>query len=93
MRRAQAKKSFKIWLLALVLTLALVWYSLNPLPTPIIRRKRDDELPDEKKRNLEPHSMPSALPFAFRSTGKIAVSSLSSDENEDDFVWPEFING
>jgi hypothetical protein len=93
MRIAQTKQSFKIRLLALVLVLALVWYSLNPLPTPIIRRKRDDELPDEKKRHLDPHSMPSSLPFAFGSTGKIAASSLSSDENEDDFVWPDFIDG
>jgi hypothetical protein len=93
MRRAQTKQSLKLRLLAIVLVLALVWYSLNPVPTPIIRRKRDDELPDEKKRNVEPRSMPVTLPLVFRALGETSERSLSSDKDEDDFEWPEFIDG
>jgi hypothetical protein len=93
MSRAQTKQTLKLRLLAFVLALALVWYSLNPVPTPITRRKRDDELPDETKRNLKPQSMPVILPVALRPTGEMAESVPSLDEDEDDFEWPEFIDG
>jgi hypothetical protein len=91
MNRLKTKQTFKLRLLALVLALALVWYSLNPVPRPIIRRKRDDEPPDEKKRNLEPQSMPVILPIAFRPLGEVVKPSPPPDE--DDFEWPEFIDG
>ena len=93
MSRVQTKQTFKLRLLALVLTLALVWYSLNPAPKSTARIKREDELPDEKKRNLEPHRMPSALPVAFSPIRKMAEPLPSCDEDEDDFEWPEFIDG
>lgn len=92
MRRV-TKQTLKLRLLAFVLALAIVWYSLNPVPTPIIRRKRDDELPDETKRNIEPHRMPAILPVAFRPIMEMAEPSSSPDEDEDDFEWPEFIDG
>lgn len=76
-----------------MLALALIWYSLNPAPTPLLRRKRDDEPPDEKKRNLKPESMPVTLPVAFRPIREMAESMPSLDEDEDDFEWPEFIDG
>jgi hypothetical protein len=78
--------------LALVLALALLWYSLNPAPKPVTRIKREDELPDEKKRNLEPHSMPATWPLAFRLRGERAEPLPFPDE-DDDFEWPEFIDG
>lgn len=93
MRRTQTKQTLKLRLLAFVLALALVWYSLNPTPTPIIRRKRDDKAPDEKKRNVEPHSMPATLPLAFSHLWETAEALRSPDEDDDDFEWPEFING
>lgn len=81
MRRVQTKHIFKLRLLALVLALALLWYSLNPTPAPVIRRKREDELPDEKKRKAQPQSMMATEPW------------LLLDDGEDDFEWPEFIDG
>lgn len=93
MRREPTKQTFKLQLLAFVLALALVWYSLNPPTTPIIRHKRDGELPDEKKRSVEPHSMPATLPLVFRPLGETAEHLPSPGEDEDDFEWPEFIDG
>ena len=93
MRKIQTKQTLKLRLLAIVLALALVWYSLNPAPGPIIRNKREAEPPDEKKRKIDLRSMQVALPIAFRPVEGIAGLSISSDEDEDDFEWPEFIDG
>jgi hypothetical protein len=93
MSRVKTKQTLKLRLLALVLALALIWYSLNPVPTSSIRRKRDDEPPDEKKRNLEPQPMPVTLPVAFRLVREMAESMPSLDEDDDNFEWPEFIDG
>ena len=93
MNREQTKRTLKLRLLAFILAVALVWYSLNPVPGHIIRRKQDDELPDEKKRNVEPHTMPATLTLAFGPFGETAEASPSPKEDEDDFEWPEFIDG
>jgi hypothetical protein len=93
MNKGQTKQTLKLRLLAIVLTMALIWYSLNPMPAPTVRRNRDEELPDEKKRNLEPDSMPATLSIAFSPFRKIAEPLSSIDEDEDDFEWPEFIDG
>jgi hypothetical protein len=93
MRREQTKQSLKLRLLAFILALALLWYSLNPAPAPLIRRQREDELPDEKKRNVEPKSMPAALPLAPRSFGEPAEALPPAAKDEDDFEWPDFIDG
>lgn len=93
MIRERTKQTFKLRLLAFVLALAIVWYSLNPVPAPIIRRKRNDDLPDEKKRNLDPQNMPAIVPVAFRPTGGTAELLPSTYKDEDDFEWPEFIDG
>lgn len=90
MRREQNKQTLKLRLLALVLALALVWYSLNPAPRPISLQKRKVEPPDEQKRNAEPQSMPATLPAAFQPSVENAKALLS---DEDDFEWPEFIDG
>jgi hypothetical protein len=93
MRKVQTKQTLKLRLLAFVLTLALVWYSLNPAPRPVVRKKREEVLPDEKKRNVEPQSMPATLPVTFR-LGREAIEPLPfTDKDEDDFEWPEFIDG
>ena len=94
MRRERTKQTFKLRLLAFVLALALVWYSLNPAPRPVIRKKREAEPPDEKKRNLEPRAMPTTLPAsAFRPTRGAVEPLPSPDIDGDDFEWPEFIDG
>ena len=92
MRRERTKQTFRLRLLAFVLALALVWYSFNPAPRTVIRQKREAEPPDEKKRNVEPRSMPATLPVAFTLVGETIESAPSLDIDEDDFEWPEFID-
>lgn len=93
MRRVQTKQTLKLRLLAFVLALALVWYSVNPAPRPVARRKQEDEPPDEKKRNVEPQSMPATLLLGFRPLVEAPGISSPPDEDVDDFEWPEFIDG
>lgn len=93
MIRERNKQTIKLRLLALVLALALVWYGLNPMPRPVIRKKREAEPPDEKKRNVEPRGMPATLPLAFRPTGGAIEPLPTPDKDEDDFEWPEVIDG
>ncbi|HKC63621.1 MAG TPA: hypothetical protein VKB86_08280 [Pyrinomonadaceae bacterium] len=92
MRRVQTKQTLKLWLLALVLALAIVWYSLNPTPRVVIRKKREEELPDEKRQNLEPQVLPTTPPIAFGQLERSIETLLPPDEGEDDFEWPEFID-
>jgi hypothetical protein len=93
MRREQTKQTFKLRLLAFVLALALVWYSLNPAPRIVISRNREELPPDKKKRNAEPRSMSATLPLAFRPIVEIVEPLPSLDADVDDFEWPEFIDG
>jgi hypothetical protein len=93
MRRERAKQTLKLRVLALVLALALVWYSLNPAPRAVTRKKPKATPPDEKKRTVEAQSMPATLPVSFRHLGGMAEPLPSPDEDEDDFEWPEFIDG
>lgn len=95
MIRVQTKQTIKLHLLALVLALALVWYSLNPVPGPSSRINRDDELPDEKKREAEPNLQRAAsLPLVFRTLGAgLGAKPSPNQEDDDDFDWPEFIDG
>ena len=73
---------------------ALVWYSLNPALRPVTRGQKEPEPPDERKRTVEPRSLPATLPSAFGPVWRPAEPSPSEDEaNEDDFEWPEFIDG
>lgn len=78
-------------MLASVLALALVWYSLNPAPGPAVRKKREAEPPDVKKRNAEPRRTLATLPTALRPAGEV-VETLPVTI-EDDFEWPELIDG
>jgi hypothetical protein len=93
MSREQTPQTLKLRLLALVLALALVWYSLNPAPRSVIRKKREAEPPDEKKRNVEPQSMLTIPLIAFRHSGERIEPLPSIAADEDDFEWPEFIDG
>ena len=92
MRRVQTKQTFKLRLLAFILALAILWYSLNPALRPLVRKKKEAEPPDEKKRNVEPQGKPATLPPAFMSPIENAERLPLPDE-DDDFEWPEFIDG
>jgi hypothetical protein len=93
MRSEQTTQTFKLQLLAFVLALALVWYSLNPAPRPIARVKREDEPPDEKKRQAEPQlSRVAILPVVFGTLGAGSVDQPLPNQDEEDFDWPDFID-
>ena len=89
MKREWTNQTLKLRLLAFVLALALVWYSLNPSPRLVVRKKREAEPPEGKRRSVEPRSVPATLPVAFRPT---AEPPSTIDGDEDDFEWPEFID-
>jgi hypothetical protein len=93
MRRVQSKQTIKLQLLALVLAIALIWYSLNPTPGPVIIRKKPADFPPDEKQNARPQNISVALSEALKLTEDAAksLSSCNKDE-EDDFDWPEFIN-
>lgn len=95
MRRKQTRQTLKLRLLAFVLALALIWYSLNPVPKSITRFKREDEIPDEKKREAAPQlSGAAVLPIMLsRSRTGSSDEPLPNQDEEDDFDWPEFIDG
>lgn len=94
MRRDYTKRTFKLRLLAFVLASALAWYSLNPAPRPITRTKREDAVPDELKRELEPRLRGAAILSVGPGTlGTGLGDTPSRNQDEDDFEWPEFIDG
>jgi len=94
MRRERTRQTLKLQMLALVLALALLWYSINPAPSPVKRYVPDDELPDQKRRELEPQlQRADALSTAFKTFEMAGRGTPASNEDEDDFEWPEFIDG
>jgi hypothetical protein len=94
MQRVQTKQTFKLRLLAFVLALALTWYSVNPTPRLEVRRKPEDEQPDANKREAAPQLPTTALtPVALRRPVVESAKLNPSIEDEDDFDWPEFIDG
>jgi hypothetical protein len=94
MRRERTKQTYKLRLLALVLALALLWYSLNPAPSPVSRHKSEEEPPDEKRREMEPQVQGARLMPVVSGTLKLGGdASPPPVEDVDDFEWPEFIDG
>lgn len=84
----------RLRLLALVLAAALGWYAVNPAPGPVRRVRRDDEQPDEKRREARRPPLNRApsgnVPDVFRLTPGLAASA-SASEDVDDLEWPEVI--
>lgn len=94
MRKGRTKQTLKLRLLALVLALALSWYSIDPAPRPVQRIKREDDQPDAKKREAEPQLQATQLlPLMLGRRFAESWNSTSATEDEDDFEWPEFIDG
>ncbi|HEY6187820.1 MAG TPA: hypothetical protein VIW80_09090 [Pyrinomonadaceae bacterium] len=92
MKRERTKQSFRLHLLAFVLASALAWYSLNPAPRPVSRTRREDDGPDELKREAEPRLRGATmLPLVPGMQG--AGDKPSASPDEDDFEWPEYIDG
>jgi hypothetical protein len=95
MRHERTTQGFRIHLLALILALALLWYSINPAPYTITRDERKEPEPDAKKRQLEPaiNRTPPALLFHQLHRREPSDAFHQPDEETDDFEWPEFIDG
>lgn len=93
MRKERTEQTFKLQLLAFVLALALVWYSLNPAPRPIARITREVEPPDENKREAEPQLQRAAILRAvFETLGAGSADRPLPNQDEDDFDWPDLID-
>lgn len=95
MRHARTRPGFRLRLLALILALALLWYSINPAPYAVTRDRRKEPEPDAKKRQLEPaiNRTPPSLLFHQLHREEPADAFPPPDEETDDFEWPEFIDG
>lgn len=102
MRNRRKKQSFRIYLLALILALALTWYSLNPAPGAAAapgRRKLNQEEEGGQKREVEPEfgrqpPAPGPLGLQTRKAPFILPPSVEGpDDDDDDFDWPEYIDG
>lgn len=93
MRQRPTAQAVRLRLLALVLALALAWYAMNPAPGPARRVRRDEEQPDEKRREAKsptpdyPHVRIEA--DGFRSSPN---SLPSAAEGVDDLEWPDIIH-
>lgn len=97
-RKVKREQSFKLGLLAIILSLVLFWYSLNPASQTTTRRESKDNQPDAKKRRSEPpvKREPPSLQFhrLNRLTRQATSGAMpSSDKEPDDLDWPEFIDG
>lgn len=93
MRSERTKQTLKLQLLACVLALALLWYSLNPAPRPIARIKSEDELPDEKKREAEPQLLRAVvLPSVFGMLRADSENQTLPKQDEEEFDWPDLID-
>ena len=94
MREDRKRETLKLKFLGLVLALVLTWYAINPAPGPVSRSKPEGETPDEKRRELEPQPQRGFAP-AVTCEGAESGAALwtTPDEGEDDFEWPEFIDG
>ena len=89
----RARQTIKLRLLSLVLALALTWYSINPQPWSARKRIPEVEPPEEKRREFHPPANGDFLRgYASRRTEASEFAHPQADE-EDDFEWPEFIDG
>lgn len=95
MREQRTRRTIKLRLFALVLALALTWYSLNPPLRSVRKSTPEVEPPDEKRREVQPRK--SATRFLLGDYGARWSEALefapSQAEDPDDFEWPEFIDG
>ena len=91
MRERQTGETIKLRLMALVLALALTWYTMNPAPGSINGIKRDGEQPDEKHRDKK---SPAPVRYVSGETETVASKSTvnPSMENIEDLEWPEVID-
>jgi hypothetical protein len=92
-KRERVNRSFRLRLLALVLACLLLWYSINPAPYRSVRRRQVDDEADAKRREAQPSANRRGLSLNPYSLHTLDLPEPSVEEEEDDFEWPEFIDG
>lgn len=94
MRGRPTTQEIRLRLLALVLALALTWYAMNPAPGPARRAVRDDEPPDEKRREADSsRGVGYRLARAGCDAPRAAPTPARSEVQEiDDLEWPDVID-
>lgn len=91
MGEGQVIQEIRLRLLAFVLTMALIWYTMNPAPGPVRQVKRDEGQPDEQRRGA---TSPTMEDYDFGGAEGVAMKSavdLSMAEVEV-LEWPEVID-
>lgn len=91
MSREETKPRFKLWLLALALSLALTWYVINPAPGPIRHQKRGDHKPDAARRPARAQTGGASHRIGVGPGPQIIAAPSSAAADEDLPEWPEYI--
>lgn len=90
MKREVKQQRYKLWLLALVLALALAWYTLNPVSATIKPSQREDDPNDAKQRQAQAQTAGEFCALQMLPTFSPApVGDVSFDEPVD---WPEYLD-
>jgi hypothetical protein len=96
MRERQTGEMIKLHMLALVLALVLTWYALNPAPGSLQRLEREEETPEEKRRENKSSASISYKSMSHELRGSDDVMRKSmvkrGTEDIDDLEWPEVID-
>jgi len=91
MSREETKPRFKLWLMALALSVALTWYTINPAPGPVRFHKRDDRTPDPDRRRAQVQSGGATHRFGVKSGPQLIAAPSSAAADEDLPEWPEYL--
>lgn len=94
MRGWPTSQAIRLRLLALVLALALTWYAMNPAPGPVRRVKRDEEQPDEERREADsPQGIGHwSAQTAFDAPRTVPAPAEPGLRDVDELEWPDVIN-
>lgn len=96
MREERATSALRLRLLAVVLALALTWYAINPAPGPARRVRRDDESPDEERREVgsprEANYEQGRVGAELTESATNLFSHAAVSDADDDLEWPEVID-
>src|SRR5262249_8089315 len=91
MSREETKLRFKLWLLAIALSLALTWCVIDPAPGPVRFHKRDDHTPDADRRRAQAQAGGAAQRFGLRAALQPTAAPFTAAADEDLPEWPEYI--
>lgn len=91
MSREKTKQRFKLWLLALALSLALTWYIINLAPGSIHLHKTDGHTRDADRHRAQAQIGGRSRRFEVRPAILPVVAPVLPATDDDLTDWPEFI--